>query len=273
MTCNCTSSAQLAAWVDGALDPEATRDVACHLATCPDCHAAAALLSEETDALRQALGRDKAPAHLWTRISARLTTEPGRASGWDAWRPRIRMPRVGAALAALLVAGLLLIQHGPDVRPAPDLTLQALAVETAQDYETFRISQRGLDVFGDDPTATRHWLSARLNGALPEMADHVLGYRLIGGRLCWLMGQRLAALTYASDTVQVTVYVMAADPGDAADQLPETEGPSFHDQGPVRSMAWVENGLLIAIVSDLPDADRNRFAAALSRTLTPEIEI
>lgn len=61
MTCKCISSETLAAWVDGALDPADARDVACHVAICATCQQHAALLRCEVDALRGALGRDKAP--------------------------------------------------------------------------------------------------------------------------------------------------------------------------------------------------------------------
>jgi len=274
MSCKTMTTETLAAWVDGALDAPAARDVACHVATCPVCHDAADRLRQETDALRQALGRDKAPAHLWARISTQLSAEPVRPARMAALHARLRHVKatiVAGALAALLLVGLLFIQHGPGFRTPPEVTLHALAVETAQDYMTFRISQRALDVASEDATETLLWLGARINGALPDMAEHVLDYRLVGGRLCWLMGQRLGALTYARGADQITVYVMpSSTEGDSGHILRAAEAKAQHAEGPVRSIVWVEGGLMVAIVSDLPDAEKERFSEALGQSLRPQ---
>jgi len=53
-------------------------------------------------------------------------------------------------------------------------------------------------------------LGAHVGARLPDMTERVLDYRLIGGWLCWLMGQRLGALTSAKGDDQITVYVMPA---------------------------------------------------------------
>lgn len=273
MSCRTLPPETLAAWVDGALDAPAARDVACHVATCPSCHAAATGLRQQTDALRHALGRDKAPAHLWARISAQLAAEPAPPARMATLSARLHNAKgavIAGALAASLLAGVLVVQPAPDPGAAPEATLHTLAIETAQDYVTFRISQRALDVSSDDPTETLLWLGARINGALPEMAEHVLGYRLIGGRLCWLMGQRLGALTYARGTDQITVYVMPLGPGeDSARIRRATEEKVQHAEGPVRSIVRVEGGLMVAIVSALSHAENERFAAALGQSLRP----
>jgi anti-sigma factor RsiW len=263
----------LAAWVDGALDAPSARDVACHVATCPSCHAAAAQLRRETDALRQALGHEKSPVHLWMQISARLAAEPAHPTLIAALRARLRHANgavMAGALAASLLAGVLIVQLAPERGITPEVTLHTLAIETAQDYATFRISQRALDVSSDDPTETLLWLGTRINGALPAMAENVLGYQLVGGRLCWLMGQRLGALTYARGADQITVYIMPFAPGeDSARIRRAAEEKAQHAEGPVRSIVRVEGGLMVAIVSALSHAENERFAAALGQSLRP----
>jgi len=271
MSCNFLSSEQLAAWVDGALAAPDARDVACHVATCTTCHTAAEKLRAENEALRNALGQVRAPAHLWARLSTRLAAEPAPQTRWDVLRTKFRLstrPIAAAALAASLLGGVVLFQQEPGWQSAPDQPLQVLAVESVQDYMTFRISQRALDVVSDDPTDTLLWLGARLGGNLPDMTERVLEYRMIGARLCWLMGQRLGALTYAKGDDQITVYVMPAPPG-SADGREHLAGDVQvrHADGPIRSTVWVESGLSIAVVSDLDDAEKDRFAAALRRSL------
>lgn len=274
MTCKSLSPELLAAWVDDGLDAEAARDVASHVANCPQCYTTAAELRAETDALRQALGRDRAPAHLWGRIAAQLANTPAPVQALSqpkGWQRRAK-PLLATVLATSLLFGVVLLQW-PDQRGAPDATLSTLATETTQDYLTFQISQRMLDVVSNDPTETLAWLKARLDVDLPDMAENVLDYRLVGGRLCWLMGQRLGALTYARgpDTAgseRITVYLMPAPSGHELDKtLLAKSKTAQHATGPVRSIVWSEHGLAIAVVSSRPNAEKRRFAQAFGQTL------
>lgn len=278
MNCDNPSSHKVVAWVDGALSAQDARDVACHVATCGICHDKAKKLRAENEALRHALGQVRAPSHLWPQISNRLAAEPVPQTRWTDLRTRFRRstrPIVAAALAASLLGGVVLFQQTPGWRIDTDHHLQVLAVETVQDYMTFRISQRELDVVSDDPTDTLLWLGARTGGSVPDMTDHVLDYRMIGGRLCWLMGQRLGALTYAKGDDQITVYVIPAPSGSTNGRVHrDGDAQVRHAAGPIRSTVWVESGLLIAVVSDLADAEKDRFAAALRRSLSGfELEI
>ncbi|MFU8866247.1 MAG: anti-sigma factor family protein [Rhodobacterales bacterium] len=266
MTCKSLNPELLAAWVDDGLDAQTARDVAYHVANCPSCYDAAADLRAETDAVRQALGRDRAPAHLWGRIAAQLADVPApKPRKWTRWRQRASKPLVGAMLAASLGFGVLV---WPEFRNTPDATLSTLAAETTQDYMTFQISQRVLDVVSDDPVETLAWLEARLDVDLPDMAENVLDYRLAGGRLCWLMGQRLGVLTYSRGPDRITVYLMPAPSGQELDQtLLAKSKTAQHATGPVRSIVWSEHGLAIAIVSSLPNVEKRRFAQAFGQTL------
>ena len=264
MTCRSMTPDALAAWIDGGMEPARARDVACHVATCPSCNATAEKLRAQTDTLRRALGQEKAPAHLLARISGQMAAEPAPQSRWAGLRGQVSLGRrqlLGGAVAASLLGGIAIHQLVPMPGDGPEPTLKRLAVETAQDYMTFRISQRSLDVASEDPTETLVWLDARVNGALPDMAETIADYRLIGGRLCWLMGQRLGALTYARGDNQVTVYVLPAPPGTGV------EAPVHHVEGPFHSTAWVEAGLLIAVVSDLSEGEQARVVDALGQAL------
>lgn len=271
MTCKSLDIEQLAAWVDGALGAEAARDVACHVAVCSKCHHAAEELRAETDALRQMLGTERAPAHLWGRISSQLATNavgaPKRFAALRLFRQRVSKPVIGTMLAASLAVGIF-VQQWPETSNSPDLTLSMIAAETAQDFVTFQLSQRALDVVSDVPGETVTWLASRLETALPEVPENVLRYRLVGGRLCWLMGQRLGALTYAHGSERVTVYLMPMPANGKMDERLLTKGiPTQDISGPVQSIVWAERGLAISIVSDLPDAEKFRFAEAFDRTL------
>lgn len=150
---------------------------------------------------------------------------------------------------------------------------QAIAAETVQDYMTFRISQRPLDFASEDPLETLVWLGMRVNGTLPEMAEYILDYRLVGGRLCWLVKQRLGALTYARGEHHMTVYILRAPKGDAGDAVSAVPKPlAWHEEGPFRSIVWAQSGYLVALVSEAADPEMAAFAAALSRSLRLPLE-
>ncbi|MGK8236767.1 anti-sigma factor family protein [Roseovarius sp. MS2] len=259
------------AWVDGGLDAEATRDVACHIAICPSCQNEVAALRAETDALRQALGSERAPAQLHARIATHLAAEERRSTfgfTFAALRPRMLRAISGTALAASLLLAAFILDFNPRGLNAPALTLDAIAVETTQDYRTFRASQRVLDVASDDSTETLAWLSARIDGPLPALSDSVLDYRLVGGRLCLLLGQRLGALTYENETGQITVYVISNPAEQVSGHGLDTDGQVVrHEQGNIGSVVWSQDGLVIALLSTLSDAEKTRFADAFRETL------
>jgi len=153
------------AWVDGGLDAEAARDGACHIAICPCCQNEVAALRAETDALRQALGGERAPAQLSARIAIHLAAEDRGATFWAtiaSLRHRLLRPVVGTALVASLLLAAFVLDFNPRGLNAPALTLDTIAAETTQDYRTFRASQRVLDVASDDPAETLAWQQSQL---------------------------------------------------------------------------------------------------------------
>lgn len=271
MTCKSIEPELLMAWVDGELELDAARQVASHVAICPNCYEAAEGLRTETDALRQALGRDGVPTKLWAQITAQMPAEivPAMPTTlFGGMLARISKPVLGAALAASIMIAVLATTGAVSVRGTPEYTLATIASETTQDYVTFRESQLVLDVASDDPAETLSWLDDRIDGAFPQIADNVLDYRLIGGRLCLLLGQRLGALTYADGSDQITVYVMMAPTAASSDDRQRgTEQTARYMENGVSSIVWSEDGLAIAIVSTLPDAEKARFAEALSKSL------
>jgi len=271
MTCRSMEPETLMAWVDGGLDAEAARDVACHIAICPCCQNEVAALRAETDALRQALGGERAPAQLSARIAIYLAAEDRGAtfgSTFATLRHRLLRPVVGTALVASLLLAALIMDFNPRGLNAPALTLDTIAAETTQDYRTFRASQRVLDVASDDPAETLAWLSARIDGPLPTLSDSVLDYRLVGGRLCLLLGQRLGALTYENAAGQITVYVISSpDEHPSGHALGPDGQVTRHVHGDIGSMVWSQDGLVIAILSTLSDAEKTRFAEAFRDSL------
>jgi anti-sigma factor RsiW len=128
-----------------------------------------------------------------------------------------------------------------------------------------RLSERAYDIASSDPNETLAWFATRVSFELPPLAAHVLGYRLVGGRLCWLLDQRLGAFTYERDGQHITVYVMQADAIDMASASidPVLAKAGRSEQDGYSSLVWRQQGLIFSLVSEVSDEEMTRFSDAL----------
>ncbi len=121
----------LSALLDGALDPAARRTVESHLAGCAACRAEHGRIRLALQALERLPAPPEPSPWFAGRLAARLADEPRR--GWRgllaAWRWRLAVPAAG--LAAVALAGVLMVRHerGLELGAAAEL-------ELLQEYET-----------------------------------------------------------------------------------------------------------------------------------------
>ena len=263
MTCNETYH-QLEAFVDGELPPDEARRIAEHLAGCDSCQERVEQLRALTNALQRDLRSDQAPRDLWRRIEVQLPADDEVAdvikpARW--WQDKVR-PLALAASVALLIsvsAGVGWWQWQADY---------AVIRAPVQDFTTYRLSGRGLDVESSDPDVIQAWFEERLAFELPTVKARVAGFDLVGGRLCGFLDRRISALAYERGDQVVSVYVMSdhdlplPDPSFA----PELRiSRSVHEVDDVNTMIWHHDGLVYSVVSDLSEADLSIFLAALAR--------
>jgi anti-sigma factor RsiW len=266
MTCKVYRSA-VEAWVDGQCPADEAAVLERHLQNCTACRNYADELDTQRTQVRWALGGETAPPDLWPRIAARLgfprvgPPSAPRHARWLGARQLLAAAAVVAvvALGALALAPSLPPQHGG----APAHTV---VDATVQDFVTFRLSERAYDISSGDPDATLAWFADRVSFELPPLEARVLGYRLVGGRLCWLLDQRLGAFTYERDGQHITIYVMQADATETASAsadpvLAKTRGRSGQDG--YSSLVWRQQGLVFSLVSEVSDEEMTRFSAAL----------
>lgn len=92
------SSELLSEYLDGALDPEAERDVVGHLAGCPEC---GVLLAEIRRVMVRAQALEDRPPRedLWPGVAAAIGAAPSRK-----WRVTVPIPMLLAASVALMLA-------------------------------------------------------------------------------------------------------------------------------------------------------------------------
>ena len=239
----------LEAFVDGQCSPQDSSSVLSHLAECDRCAKEALRLEQLTLLLRDELGAETAPDALRASVDElRGEAGPAAASAPSVFGRRRFLVGAGGALAAG-VAGLLLL---PSVQT--HFSGEADLVQTFfEDFETYLLKGKVVDVAEQDMVALASWYEARLNFPLPPLRSHGDGIALTGGRLCWLLHRRLASLSYNGEDGPMLLYVMKADElrlpsGEQYDALGSEF--SWHRHGSKTGVVWKSHGLVFALIGN-----------------------
>lgn len=255
---------QLDAFVDGEIPPEKVRHIEAHLDGCAACQTRVDQLCALTAIARRDLGRERAPSDLWSRIETQLPSvaEPQREIP-VAWLRRHIRPLALAASVALLLgisAGAAWWQFRSDY---------AVIAAPVQDFTTYRMSGRSLDVESSDPSIIQAWFQEKLAFEMPPIKARLAGFDLVGGRLCWFLDRRISALAYQRGDAKISVYVMADHDLALPEAIFEPElsiSRSIHEVDEVNAMIWHHEGMVYSVVSDLKATDLSIFLAALARS-------
>jgi anti-sigma factor RsiW len=237
---------------DGELELTSSLAVERHLEDCPAC----ARAWQAQQALRARLADGslyrRAPAGLQARIRSALP-RPARA------RARLpALPRYWLAAAAAL-AGVALLGWG---------ALRVLSVPSAED----RLAQEVVEAhvrarllpgrLPDVPSSNQHkvkpWFSDKVGFSPPvkDLTDH--DFALVGGRLDYFNGQKVAALVYRRRGHVIDLFVWPAAAEDARSPRHLTR-QGFH------LIHWAGGGLTCWAVSDLNEAELQEFVQAIRK--------
>jgi anti-sigma factor (TIGR02949 family) len=224
----------LHAHADGELSPGDMLRLDRHLAQCPACTEELARLRALRTAVRRAAPYHAAPPELRARLLASL---PGAASApmadrghakrrpavdaGTAWRRFLHWfdwsPPVNAGLATLTVAALGLAITQMALRETP---VQALERDLVASHVRALVSGHGIDVVSSDRHTVKPWFNGRLDYA-PQVRDlSAQGFPLVGGRLDYLDGRRVAVLVYRRNQHPIDVFVLPADTAGARGSAP-----------------------------------------------------
>lgn len=230
-----------------------------HLEDCDGCVDALNNLQALRRATRQGATYQRAPAALRARILDALpgaaTDEPDVAespvpdtqSGWRRWFAW--SPPVNAALAAVTVAAVGLGMFQYSVRPAPDDVLAGAIVAS---HVRGLISNHAADVASTDQHTVKPWFNGRIDYA-PDVRDLAsAGFPLIGGRVDYVDGRRVAVLVYRRNQHPIDVFVM---PG---------EGPGTGErirQG-YQLESWTAGSMRYCAITDASAGDLRKFVQA-----------
>jgi anti-sigma factor RsiW len=239
------------AHLDGELDLVRQAEMDEHLRSCAACSRLAAA--------RQSLGAALRSEELYFRAPARLEQKV-RAAARQGDRPRVMTPsRIGAALAAaaVLVAAMFLWPPG---------SARSWSDRTAQDVVSAHVRSLMPGHLTDVPSSEQHtvrpWFAGKLEFAPPVVDLAADGFALVGGRLDYVAGKRVAALVYRRGAHLVNLFAWPAPPRAGETRESESSRDGYN------IVRWTRGGTEFWTISDA-NAGELRSFAALVRARVP----
>ncbi|AQV93047.1 transcriptional regulator [Cupriavidus necator] len=258
MDCN-ESCELLPACADDELGAAESLRLEQHLAQCAACTAELGRLRALRAAVREAATYHRASPALRARIAAALPAAAVPAAApasrprwleWFAWRPA-----ANAGLAALTVASM---AFGLTSFMLQDSPQDAMAREIVTSHVRALIADHAIDVVSTDRHTVKPWFNGRLDYAPPVHDMAAEGFPLVGGRLDYLHGQRVAVLVYRRNQHPIDVFVLrGAGSRKAAPDFDST----LTRQG-YQITHWQAGGMDYWAVTDASAADLQRFSQA-----------
>jgi anti-sigma factor RsiW len=193
-------------YLDRALRPAESRAVEAHLLVCAVCRAEVEAAEAVETRLRNALGEEAPPHHLWSRIAAHLRADHSGSQRVER-RPRVWRLSRRAAIAASALFAIGVVFAGRRLMTT-DIDAAALMRTPVDELRSFIDSGRSVDVATTDPAQLRQWFVPRVDFA-PPTPPTMSDLSLVGGRLCYFFRRRIAAYMYDVDGHVLSLYIMS----------------------------------------------------------------
>jgi len=245
------------ALVDHELPPEEERELRAHIEGCVDCARELALVVDVSRAAREGLVRHQAPDVLKARIRAAVSGVSGASGANGAAEPAGEEPAARMrrrSYIRLAAAGVLI------AAASSALTFAALRRGAAPSTESELLAShiRSLmpghltDVASTNQHQVKPWFNGRLDlsPTVPNLDS--LGFPLLGGRLDYVAGRRVAAVVYGRRQHVINVYSWPA----AAHESPRSAAAQGYNM-----VEWQAGDVEYWAVSDLNRPELDQFIA------------
>jgi len=247
------------AWLDNELSEPRAAMVAEHEAGCEACHAYIADLRLLAEQMAQ-LGREPAPPGLEERIRLNLAEEAGspeagrtvvsfaRVTRWPS-RATVQWLTSMAAVCLLSVFGTWSVVRQPDTGPTTQHDVVAAHVRSLLQNSTIQVPS-------SDSHTVRPWFAGKVEFAPPVKDLTAEGFPLIGGRLDYVDGHRVATLVYHHGLHTISVFVWPEASGPAMSRPPtQMEG--------LNVLSWSKDGMVWWAVSDMEPGELKELRSLL----------
>ena len=200
MTPCATTLEELSAYLDGELGPEEERAVQRHLTVCPSCHEKVRALAALEEAVIRSAETSPVPQTLHAYVSSLSHPSP-----WPFWRSS-RAVKTALAFALILVmVGLARWWWQGRERSRHEEIAQALVA----DHIHYLQLPDALEIASADPALIADWFRERV--PFPVQIPRLHDGRLLGGRLCSLLGHQAALVFYEREGKRLSLFTLAAD--------------------------------------------------------------
>ncbi|MEE9492392.1 MAG: anti-sigma factor [Gammaproteobacteria bacterium] len=245
MKCN-EVTALLNAFVDDELSEYEVNNMHLHIQHCEKCHQEYMALKQLSGDLQAEIGHDSAPQYLHKRIKNSLIKEDSQ----DKFLPfRDLQSSLIYSLPALLLGvsigwGLLSFQNNRQVQNGWQQSLVSAHVGSL-------MANHLTDIASSDSHTVKPWFHGRLDFSPPVYDLTGKGYPLVGGRLDYIAGGKVAALVYRHRQHTINLFVSAS--------LARPEKTKQASYSGYNVISWRTNRLDYSLVSDLNIADLESF--------------
>ena len=248
--------------VDGELPAGERAALTGHAADCPEC----ARYRDDLIRMRHHLqaARAPAPAKLAARLSAALAVEASERPPAAAEPPRAREQlrvRLARALApyARQAAAILLVGAVSIAGTAWWMQRTSAEAVLARDVLSAHvrslIQDHTVQVASLDTHTVKPWFAGRLDYS-PVVKDlSTEGFQLVGGRLDYVDGQRVAALVYKRRLHQISVFTWPSGVRVAVPYVAKADGFNL--------LGWSNGGMSYWAVSDLNEGELRELQSLL----------
>jgi anti-sigma factor (TIGR02949 family) len=245
--------------LDNETDAEPAWHVEAHVRACPRCATQFRLHRAMRAIMSSADLRFSAPPALRARIKATLPVTAAGASYWNPvikWfaphrRPLFKGFAFGSALSAAATALLMIAV----IRSDQD---QVIVSDVVSAHLRSLQSDHLTDVQTSDQQAVKPWFSHRLGIAPPVPDLTSQGFKLIGGRVDYVLGKAVAAIVYRRSDHVINVFV--------AQDADVEHGARAETMQGFNVALWSERGLKLCAVGDVSAEElqefRSKFEAA-----------
>jgi anti-sigma factor RsiW len=240
------------AWLDNELPDDRARQVAEHEAGCDACHAYISDLRVLAEQMGQ-LGREPAPPGLEERVRAMLAEETGQTvvpfTPRGRWQGIVQQLASMAAVCLLSVFGTWAVVHQTDKVSEVEHDVVAAHVRSLLQNSTIQVPS-------SDSHTVRPWFSGKVEFAPPVKDLTAEGFPLVGGRLDFVDGHRVATLVYRHGLHTISVFVW---PESSTSARP----PGLEQMDGLNVLSWTKDGMVWWAVSDMEPAELKEMRALL----------
>jgi anti-sigma factor (TIGR02949 family) len=238
----------LSAYLDGELEPTVSTSVRDHADACAACRQRLANLESIGRMVRRA-PYYQAPDALRARLTHSRTRSiaTSRLLAWAA----------AVVMVASLTGSILFVRSSTRAARTAD-PVDAVAREVVSSHVRALMGEHLFDVRSTDQHTVKPWFLGKLDFAPPVTDLAQAGFPLTGGRLDYVASRPVAALVYTRGQHTINVFVWP-EASDAVFPSGARAIRGFH----VRH--WTHGGMSYWAVSDVNDADLDRFVHLLEQ--------